>query len=280
MNTVPQPEKQYAVIGDPVAHSRSPQMHNAAFRKLGLSARYFAVRVAKEDLGAFVEDAKKHLAGFNVTVPHKQNILPFLDEIENAARLAQSVNTVKIRPDGTLYGCSTDGYGFEKAVQAEGGPALSGGVICFIGCGGVVPALACHAAAAGAKEIRIVNRTPEKAEDLARRIAEGFPLLRTAGASLEEAGEMLRGATLTVQCTSLGLKDDDPPPCDPGLLSPETFFFDLIYRETAMLRQARERGLRCGNGLDMLLYQGAESFRIWTGLEAPVEAMREGLAQD
>lgn len=279
MKTALQPEKQYAVIGDPVAHSRSPQMHNAAFRRLGLSARYFAVRVKKEDLGAFVEDAKKHLAGFNITVPHKQNILPFLDEIEPAARLAQSVNTVKIRPDGTLYGCSTDGYGFETAVRAEGGPALAGASICFIGCGGVVPALACHAAAAGAKDIRIVNRTPGKAEELARRIAEGFPQIRTAAASLDKTGPLLCGADLTVQCTSLGLKEDDPMPCDPELLSRDTFFFDLIYRETGMLAWARKHGLRCGNGLDMLLYQGAESFRIWTGLDAPLDAMREGLSQ-
>ena len=244
--------KKYVVIGDPVGHSLSPGMQNAAFRALGLPAEYTAVRVLKEDLGAFAADASKHLAGFNITVPHKNNILPFLSEIEPTARASGSVNTVKVLEDGGLHGCSTDGYGLEHAVLEAGGPALKGAVICFIGCGGVTPALAFHAAAAGAREIRILNRTEEKAQALSLQLRRQYGELRCEGASLSCAGDLLKGAELTVQCTSLGLKADDPAPADPALLSADTFLFDLVYRETKILAGARARGIRCADGLAML----------------------------
>lgn len=270
--------KRYVVIGDPVGHSLSPGMQNAAFRALGLRAEYIAVRVAKEDLPAFTEDASKRLAGFNITVPHKNNILPFLSEIEATARAAGSVNTVKVQEDGALHGFSTDGYGLEHAVLEAGGPALKDASICFIGCGGVTPALAFHAAAAGAKEIRILNRTEEKACSLAERLRALYADLRCEGAALACAGDFLRHADLTVQCTSLGLKAEDPAPVDPALLSKDTFLFDLVYnRETKILAGARARGIPCADGLAMLLHQGARSFEIWTGLEAPVEEMRRAL---
>ena len=272
--------KQYVVIGDPVAHSLSPGMQNAAFRALGLPAEYNAVRVVKEDLPAFVRDASDRLAGFNITVPHKNNILPFLAEIEPTARAAGSVNTVRVRDDGSLHGFSTDGYGLETAVREAHGPALKNAVICFIGCGGVTPALAFHAASAGAGEIRILNRTEEKARELAARLRTLYPALRSEGASLSEAGDFLRNADLTVQCTSLGLKAEDPAPVDPALLSPGTFLFDLVYRETKILAGARSRGIPCADGLAMLLHQGAKSFEIWTGREAPVEEMRRVLFQE
>lgn len=272
--------KKYVVIGDPVGHSLSPGMQNAAFRALGIQAEYTAVRVLKEDLGAFAADASKRLAGFNITVPHKNNILPFLAGIDPTARASGSVNTVKVQEDGGLYGWSTDGYGLEHAVLEAGGPALKGTTICFIGCGGVTPALAFHAAAAGAGEIRILNRTVEKAQMLSRQLGGHFGGLRCQGASLACAGDFLKGAELTVQCTSLGLKEDDPAPVDPALLSRETFLFDLVYRETKILAGARARGIRCADGLAMLLHQGAKSFEIWTGCEAPLEEMRRVLYRE
>lgn len=272
--------KKYVVIGDPVGHSLSPGMQNAAFRALGLPAEYTAVRVLKEDLGAFAADASKRLAGFNITVPHKNNILPFLAGIDPTARASGSVNTVKVQEDGGLYGWSTDGYGLEHAVMEAGGPALKGATICFIGCGGVTPALAFHAAAAGAAEIRILNRTEEKAQSLSARLREHFGGLRCEVASLGCAGDLLKDAGLTVQCTSLGLKEADPAPVDPALLSGETFLFDLVYRETKILAGARARGIRCADGLAMLLHQGARSFEIWTGHEAPLEEMRRVLYQE
>ena len=108
--------KIYAVIGDPIAHSLSPVMHNAAFRALGLDAEYISVHVKAEDLEAFAADARKNLAGFNITVPHKKGIIPFLDEVAHPAQIAGSVNTVLNR-DGRLVGCSTDGYGLETAMN-------------------------------------------------------------------------------------------------------------------------------------------------------------------
>ena len=272
--------KKYVVIGDPVGHSLSPGMQNAAFRARGLPAEYTAVRVLKEDLGAFAADASKRLAGFNITVPHKNNILPFLSGIDPTARASGSVNTVKVQEDGGLYGFSTDGYGLEHAVLEAGGPALKGSTICFIGCGGVTPALAFHAAAAGAGEIRILNRTVEKAEALCTHLRECYAGLRCEAASLACAGDLMKGAELTVQCTSLGLKQEDPAPADPALLSGDTFLFDLVYRETKILAGARARGIRCADGLAMLLHQGAKSFEIWTGCEAPLEEMRSVLYRE
>ncbi len=271
-------EKQYAVIGDPIGHSKSPKMQNAAFRNAGLRANYIAVRVEKQDLEAFVREARKNLAGFNITVPHKNNIIPFLDKVEKSAALAGSVNTVTVNPDGTLSGCSTDGYGLECAVQEAGGPALRDSVICFIGCGGVVPALAYHAAEAGAKEIRILNRSGEKAEALSAALRNHYPSLQTAGASLDNAGDFLKGADLTLQCTSVGLRDDDPSPVDPALLDRKTFLFDLIYKETAILQYAEANGIRGAGGLGMLIHQGAKSFEIWTGIKPSVDVMRDAIA--
>ena len=271
---------QYAVIGDPVGHSLSPAMQNAAFRALGISASYIAVHVHGPDLAAFAEDARRHLAGFNITVPHKNSILPFLDDVDPAARAAGSVNTVTVLPNGTLKGCSTDGYGIEHAVLEAGGPALKGASICFIGCGGVTPALAFHAAEAGAVSLRILNRTVEKARLLKEKLHVRHPELECVAAPLAEAASLLDGAVLTVQCTSLGLDPADPAPVDPALLWKNTFAFDLVYkRKTRFLSGAEAAGIPCADGSAMLLHQGARSFEIWTGRTAPLDTMRRALAE-
>ena len=267
---------QYAVIGDPIGHSLSPVMHNAAFQALGMDARYIAVHVVKDDLPAFVESAKKHLAGFNITVPHKNNIIPFLSSITEHAQLAESVNTVIIK-DGELHGTSTDGYGFEQAVLETGGPALKGADICFLGCGGVVPALAFHAAFAGAKSIRIINRTVEKAQALCEKLQNRFPGLPCMCGDSSRTAPLMDGGTLIAQCTSLGLKDTDPAPIDPALIPQNAFLFDTIYKKTKLLAYAEEHHIPHAGGASMLLHQGAKAFEIWTGRKPPLDVMREAL---
>ena len=271
--------KIYAVIGDPIAHSLSPVMHNAAFQALGMDAEYIAVHVKADELGDFAEDARKNLAGFNITVPHKKGIIPFLDEVDPVALMAGSVNTVTIR-DGRLIGCSTDGYGLETALREAFGFELAGGRAVFIGCGGAAHAVAFHFAGQGLQQLFLLNRTLSTAEQLAGELRQHFPGFQVETAPLadkERAGDFLNRAQAAVQCTSLGLKESDPPPIRPELLPSGILFFDTIYRRTPLLQYAEEHGIRCANGLGMLLHQGAKSFSLWTGKEAPVEAMRRAL---
>lgn len=266
----------FAVIGDPIGHSKSPLMHNAAFRALGIDADYTAIHVTREGLPAFLESAKTSLSGFNITVPHKNAVIPFLDGITPRAALAGSVNTVSVR-DGRLFGDTTDGTGLERAVLEVFGLPLKGANVCILGCGGVVRALVFHLADAGCARIRILNRTAEKAAQLTSEILKHAPSLDCGFAALDDLSSVqnaLDGSNLVIQCTSLGLRDGDGSPIDPALIPASACLFDTIYRETEILVRCRERGLRVAGGLPMLVHQGAESFRIWTGREAPVDVMR------
>ena len=270
----------FAVIGDPIGHSRSPLMHNAAFRALGIDADYKAIHVTREGLPDFLQQARTTLNGFNVTVPHKNAVIPFLDGITPRASLAGSVNTVSVR-DGKLFGDTTDPIGLERAVQEVFGLPLKGANICILGCGGVVRALVFHLADAGCARLRILNRTAEKAALLTDEIHKHMPGLDCGFAALDDLPSVksaFDGANMVIQCTSLGLKDGDGSPVDPALIPASACLFDTIYRETELLVRCRERGLRVSGGLPMLVHQGAESFRIWTGREAPVEVMRSAAA--
>lgn len=272
-------KKIYAVIGCPVSHSLSPVMHNAALKALGLDAEYIAVLVPKEELEAFTLDARKNLAGFNITVPHKNAVIPFLDEISRDAKLSGSVNTVTVS-DGKLSGTSTDGYGLEAALAESFRYVIRDNSVTFIGCGGVVKALTFHFALHGIRKIHLLNRTLETAEKLAATLKEEFPLLSVATASIsddEKVGTFLNDSRLAVQCTSLGLKPEDPSPIRPELLPRDIFFYDTIYKRTKLYAYAEEHGIPTASGLSMLLHQGAKSLSIWTGLEAPVEVMRKAL---
>ncbi len=272
----------YAVIGDPIAHSLSPVMHNAAFRALALDADYAAFRVEAARLPAFMADARIRLKGFNVTVPHKQAVIPFLDEISDQAKAAGSVNTVSVR-EGRLLGDTTDGLGLELAVREAFGLEAKGLRILMVGCGGAVHAVARHLANAGAAAIRIVNRTPEKAFAMADRLRKSSsPSLIAESAALSDSASLrtfLADSDLLIQSTSLGLKPDDPSPIIPDLIPESICVFDMIYRETTLLAACRARGMRVSNGAPMLLHQGAASFRVWTGLRPPLEAMRDALTK-
>ncbi|MDD5597037.1 MAG: shikimate dehydrogenase [Victivallaceae bacterium] len=268
----------YVVIGDPVAHSLSPEMQNAGFEALGLGRPYGKLRVGSDDFGEFVEFARKNLAGFNITVPHKQTIIPYLDSISDEAALTGSVNTVMIRSGG-MHGESTDGYGLETALREAFDFTVDGGKILFIGCGGAVQATAFHFAGRGAAALYFANRTVEKAERLAAKISENYPRCECF-CSAPDNEEILQGfidrAAVAVQGTSLGLKENDPMPMNPALLR-NICFYDTIYKQTPLLQAARNAGLKTADGRTMLLHQGAKSFELWTGQAAPVEKMRRAL---
>lgn len=273
--------KHFAVIGDPIAHSLSPAMHNAAFAAAGKDAEYTAIRVAPEDMEDFFASARKSLAGFNVTVPHKGAAMRLSDRLSEAAALSGSVNTVRIDPDGTTDGDTTDGAGFERAIAEAFELPLAGTDLCFIGCGGVVQALVWHCALAGVRSIRILNRSLDKAQQLTGSIRSRFPQIVTDCAAIsdrEKTADFLAQTRLAVQCTSVGLHADDPAPVDPALFPAEgLFYFDTIYRRTALLAALDQRGIPTQDGLAMLLHQGAKSYEIWFNEPAPVEVMRQAL---
>ncbi len=273
-------ECRYLVIGDPIAHSRSPEMQNAGLQAMGINARYGKLHVTAEELPEFTQWARIHLDGFNITVPHKERIREFLDEADPAAG---SINTVICR-NGRLLGYSTDGYGLEKAAEEAFGISVSGRKILFAGTGGAARAAALHLAGAGAAAIMLVNRTASKAEKLAADIKALFPETEVTSASISDTGilgSMIAEADILIQCTSLGLKADDPMPFPAELLlkNPSIMLFDTIYRETPLLKFAAAHGIKCADGRWMLLHQGVKSLALWSGREVPVEAMRQALAE-
>ncbi|HBC85762.1 MAG TPA: shikimate dehydrogenase [Lentisphaeria bacterium] len=269
----------YAVIGDPVAHSLSPQLHNPAFKALGINAEYVSVHVKEQELPVFAERARKEFAGFNITVPHKNAIIPFLDSISDECKLTGSVNTVK-NTNGHLHGESTDGYGLETAINEEFGIPVKGNCFLFVGTGGTVKAVSFHFAAKGAERLLFANRTVSKSETLVDELKRSRPGTKYSCCSLDDKkllSEFISKTTVVIQCTSLGLKDGDPCPLEKEFFRQEKFYYDTIYRETAFIQAAKRMGCRTAGGLSMLLHQGVASFSIWTGQKAPVEVMRKSL---
>lgn len=273
----------FLVLGDPVSHSRSPGLQNAAFEAEGLGRPYARLHIKVEDLPEFVRFAAEHLKGVNLTVPHKHAILPLCDEVDPAALLCGSVNTLAVR-DGKLCGYSTDGPGLEYALAEEFNFNASGKNILFLGAGGACRATAFHLAMRGAGKITIANRTVEKAVELAE-IIEKNSGCRTCGISIADEKAVtcaLQQADMVIQATSCGLKDDDPSPVNPDWITPGCHFdcFDTIYKDTALQRACRAKGLRTAGGKLMLIGQGAASFRIWTGREPDIGKMKSGFDED
>ena len=292
------------VIGWPVGHSRSPQMHNAAYAALGLDWAYVPMPVAPERVGDAVRGlVALGFAGANVTVPHKQAVMPHLDELTPIARAVGAVNTIVVRPDGSLLGDSTDGAGFMADLRAHGirisesanqriseslieNPAVAVSPcrrVLVLGAGGAARAVVYALAAAGAT-VSIANRTLDNAEALRRSIAAA--LSHAAGRlSAHPFPDALAGlaeeADLIVNTTSLGLHAGDPLPWDVSVVfRPGQIVYDLIYnRSTELLTLTRSQGATALDGLGMLVHQGARSAALWTGKDEAELAhlMREGL---
>ena len=274
---------EYLVIGDPVAHSRSPQMQNAAFEFYGMGRPYDKLRVDPAKIGDFVDFARKHLKGVNLTVPHKQVVIPFVDELSPQAAVCQSVNTLKITA-GKVYGFSTDGAGVSGAVLNNFGLSLKSLNVVMLGAGGAATATAFELGWQKCATLTIANRTLAKGEELAQKVREALPGTQICAIALDDRemlSSALKKADLLLQMTSLGLHDGDPAPMPLELLEVNTSLhvFDAIYRSTPLLERARALGLAAADGSDMLIFQGAASFEIWTGKKAPLAEMRRGFNQ-
>lgn len=269
-------EKHFAVIGNPIAHSLSPAMHQGGYRELGLEADYLRCEVEPHALPQAVQGLKAlGFTGWNVTVPFKEQIIPWLDELTPEALRAGAVNTVKVMEDGRLLGHNTDGKGFVRSIQEELKPEKDMQVV-ILGAGGAAKGIAMALLPYQVK-ITLLNRTMERAQQLAELINS------RGGRAVAEAwgpGEWLKSAQLIVQTTSLGLKKEKYPFSLEGI-SPETLVVDIIFNpwETPFLREARELGCRTLNGAGMLLYQGALAWEFWLGGQAPVAGMKKGLLE-
>ncbi|MBI5143096.1 MAG: shikimate dehydrogenase [Nitrospirae bacterium] len=261
------------IFGHPVSHTLSPAMHNAAFDALGLNWRYLPFHVTPERLGEAVAGIRAlGLRGVNVTVPHKEAVMPFLDRIDDEAGRIGAVNTI-VNDDGVLTGYNTDGLGFVQSLK-ELGVTVGGRRIIMLGAGGAARSVAFALLASGAASIHIINRTVSRASSLADELNRTKQAVTAAG----EAGS-LSGFDIMVNTTSLGLHAEDALPVDPAHIHNKLVVCDLIYNpaETPLLAAARKHGAKTVNGLGMLLWQGAVAFRLWTGAEPPVDAMRRAL---
>ena len=264
----------YALLGDPVAHSLSPRMQNAAFRHAGLDATYVARRAVAEDVPRLMRALARAGGGGNVTVPFKTVAAGALDVATPDVVATGACNTFWWA-EGALHGDNTDVAGFLAAVRMLV-PRLEGRRALVLGAGGAARAVVHALLSSGAAEVVVANRTPGRAEALVEALDDAGVLRVLA---LSEAAR-LDGLDLVVNATSLGLGADDPLPLDPRP-GAHGAAFDLVYRPggTAWTRAAAARGIPAAEGTEMLIRQGAEAFRRWTGLEAPLAVMRAALEE-
>jgi len=269
--------KVYAVIGDPIEHSLSPAMQNAAFEASKLDSVFLAFEVKSAQVGNAISGMRAFgIQGLSVTMPNKNSVVAFLDEVDRTAKLLGAVNTVK-NDNGKLCGFNTDGVGALAALKANGVDP-KGKKVALLGAGGAARAAA-FALAKEAGELSILNRTLESAAELADLLKQEFNANVIAYALSPLAVKANVGeADLLINATSVGMKPNARQTLvAPEWLKPDLAVMDIVYDpiETKLARDAKAAGARVVSGVEMLIYQGAASFEIWTGCSGPVEVMRK-----
>jgi shikimate dehydrogenase len=269
----------YGVIGDPIEHTLSPTMHNAAFNQLGLDCVFLAFRVRADEVENAVRGMRAlDIRGLNVTMPHKGEVSTYLDEVDSTAKLLGSVNTIRNDHD-RLSGFSVDGIGALQALK-KNGVSLNGKKLLLLGGGGAARAIA-FAVAKEVDELVVLNRTPAKTKKLAEVLNRTLKK-KVEGKSLspERIKANLRDADILVNATSVGMRPQiDQSLVQPQWLKPDLAVMDIIYDplETKLAKDAKAAGAHVIGGVEMLIYQGVASFEIWTDRSAPVEAMRKAV---
>lgn len=280
-----------ALIATPIRHSLSPKMHNEAFAKLGLDYAYLAFEVGNEQLADAVQGIRAlGIRGSNVSMPNKQTIIPLLDEISPLAEMVGAVNTV-VNKDGKghLVGHITDGIGAVRALEAEG-VRVKEEVITIAGAGGAGMAIAVQVALEEAKEIRIFNQKDaffDKAKQTIAKINQETQCLATIHDLDDQTAfkQSIAESSIYIDATGVGMKplEDQSLITDPDVIREDLVVFDVVYSpaQTRLLKFAKEHGAKKAiNGLGMMLYQGAEAFKLFTGEEMPVDAIKELLFDD
>jgi shikimate dehydrogenase len=266
-------KKLFGVVGDPIAHSMSPAMHNDLFELYGIDASYLPFHVSKDDLESAVKGLKAlGASGFNVTIPHKTEIIPYLDGIDPLAEAIGAVNTVK-NEGGLFVGYNTDGPGFVKGLESHAADLFSRSAL-IIGAGGAAKAIYFSMAKAGFKHIDICNRTLNKAEEL----VSACPYkVDSKVLDYETAERNLGNYQLVVQTTSIGMHPDiESVPLSTNNIAQHSFVSDIIYNplKTKLLKEASVKGALTQNGIEMFVYQGALAFEKWTGIFPDTERMK------
>ena len=284
------PPVRLGVFGDPVAHSLSPQMQNAALRACDIKMQYARFHIRANELRSALGFLRNlDFVGINLTVPHKIAVLAQIDAADESATRCGAVNTVHLR-DKKLVGSNTDAEGFSQAVRHEFSIDLRDLRILIIGAGGGTGrAIAWQCALENCERLVLANRTPAKTSALVERLRPFFvaprvlgPVARLEALAWDESAlrAQLPDIDLIVNATPLGMNPSDPAPVPARLLAPHHMVFDCVYgpSKTALLRAADEAGARAANGLSMLLHQGAHSFSIWFNRDAPLNVMRTALS--
>ncbi len=272
----------YGIFGYPIGHSLSPLMHNTAFTHYGLDAVYlpFAVPPAHLEM-ALKSIVALRMGGVNVTIPHKQAVMAWMDELSPEAHLIGAINTIHLR-DGRLHGYNTDGIGFLRALE-EAGSDVAGCTVMLLGAGGAARAIAVQLCLSGIRRLYLANRTLARAEDLAAFLKQNVPHADISVVTLGEASlaAYLPDTDIVVNATSIGMHPHDPMLLPPHELGPRHLVCDIVYRplHTPLLRAAQRQGARTVDGLGMLLHQGAKAFEIWTEHAFPLALIRARLLE-
>ncbi len=269
--------KIYGVIGDPIQHSLSPILHNAAFEVLRLDCAFLAFKVKPEEVGNAIAGMRSlNISGLNVTMPHKSAVIDFLDELDKTAKTIGSVNTITNK-EGKLLGSSTDGIGAHNALK-ENGIDPKGKKVLLLGAGGAAKAIA-FTIAQEADQLVILNRTAKQATDLANLVKQTINRNVIADAFLPtRIKQEIASSDILINATSVGMNPNSgETPIPANLLKPNLAVMDIVYNplETRLTKDAKATGSKVVGGLEMLVYQGAASFEIWTGVKAPVEIMKK-----
>jgi shikimate dehydrogenase len=264
--------RQVGVIGDPVAHSLSPTFQQAAFDALRIPACYERWHTTQQELASRIEGLRSaEYLGANVTVPHKIAVAKLVDKLSDTATRIGAVNTV-INEEGVLRGDNTDLYGFQRSILVAR-PAVERDRVLIIGAGGAARAVVAAVNDIGVAGITIANRSPDHANTMLAELAvHGAMVIPLTDWDLMGA---IRDHSVIVNATSIGWNDDQQvvPPALMDLIDPAGLVVDLTYRNTPLLSQAKARGIAILDGLPMLVHQGARSFELWTGLDAPIDVM-------
>ena len=265
------------LIGHPVEHSFSPPMHNAAFKALGMDYAYVAFDVNPDDLKSAICGANAlNIKGFNVTIPHKIEVMKYLDELDEVASLIGAVNTIDFK---NLKGYNTDGIGAIKAIEEV--TSVKDKNVVVAGAGGASRAISFYLAKYGVESLTILNRNVSKAQALAGDVLKSDLIGNVNADSISEINTCLKDADILVDTTPLGMDPhiDDEPIATAEDMHENLVVFDAVYNpnETVLLKEAIKAGAKPVYGIKMLLYQGAESFKIWTGVDAPIDVMEKAL---
>lgn len=264
--------KTFAVIGDPIDHSMSPNMHNAAFRELGMESTYIAYRIPRDELEEGVESLKKTgITGFNVTIPHKISMMKYLDRTDESCSMVGATNTVS-NHDGTLKGYNTDMDGFLDPIKKRK-IAISGESAFVLGAGGAARAIIAGLAKEGASRVTIANRTTQKAQELSLFAAKlGLDALTCA------PNDYIQDSRFVINATSIGMGGEDTPIRD-DMITQDSIIYDIVYRpiETGLVKKAKQKNAAIIYGYEMLLGQAAIAFEIWHQKKAPYAAMKRAL---